>query len=266
MKNNIANRTFNFSIFCWNIGNPSAQRAGKQVEWLRKRPENVLVLTETKRSEGCLLIERYFQAFGYNVIFPKPKGNEYGVMIISKFQLELGNFSISQENLKSRAASAILHLPSNELEIIAIYTPSRDTSYEKTQKKKCFLKSLSEALKKNHTSKNRIFCGDLNILEPDHIPHYSIFKDWEYGFYSNLKNFNLFDTFRHLNPEVKEYSWVGRTGDGYRYDHCFVSINLLQFLRKCYYLHQYRDLKLSDHSALITNLEIKQSPDDHKEK
>jgi exodeoxyribonuclease III len=31
------------------------------------------------------------------------------------------------------------------------------------------------------------------------------------------------DAFRHLHPHACEYSWVGRTGDGYRYDHAFCS-------------------------------------------
>jgi len=54
----------NFSLFCWNISNPSLERAGQQAQWLRKRPEDIFVLTETKKSEGCLFLERYFQAFG----------------------------------------------------------------------------------------------------------------------------------------------------------------------------------------------------------
>ncbi len=57
------NQTSNFSLFCWNVANPSAERAGKQAEWLRKRPEDILVLTEAKRSEGCIFLERYFRAY-----------------------------------------------------------------------------------------------------------------------------------------------------------------------------------------------------------
>lgn len=243
-----------FTLFCWNIGNPSTLRAGKQAEWLRKRQENVLVLTEAKRSEGCALLERYFQAYGYNVIFPKPEGNEYGVMIVSKCLLKPSSFSNSVNYLRSRVASVKLYLSDNELEIIGVYVPSRDSSYEKTQKKKLFLKSLSNALETNSIFNKRIFCGDLNVLEPDHVPHYPFFEDWEYDFYRSLTKYYLIDAFRHLNPGVQEYSWVGRNGDGYRYDHCFISIDPL-LLRKCYYLHEPRELKLSDHSALITVLE-----------
>ena len=75
------------SAFCSNIANPSIERAGQQAEWLRRRKENILVLTEAKQSQGCMFLERISQAYGYNVNLPKPEGNEYGVMIGSKFPL-----------------------------------------------------------------------------------------------------------------------------------------------------------------------------------
>lgn len=245
----------NFSLFCWNIANPSIERVSKQVEWLRKRPEDVLVLTEAKQSEGCIFLERYFQAYGYNVVFPKPEGKEYGVIIVSKHSPTLSNFSAQVNYLQARVVSVKLNLPNGELEIIAVYVPSRDSSLEKIDKKKRFLKNLDNALETNQRFSMRIFCGDLNILEPDHIPHYPFFEEWEYDFYRNLIGKHQFrDAFRYLYPSIQEYSWVGRTGDGYRYDHCFVSENFLPLLTKCHYLHEPREIKLSDHSALIAEL------------
>lgn len=255
MKDNLGQRN-RFSIFCWNVANPSVQRAGKQAEWLRKRPEDILVLTETKRSEGCLLIERYFEAFGHKVIMMKPEGKEYGVMIISNHALETSSFCDSMKFLRSRVASVKLRFKGLEIEVIGTYVPSRDSSHEKTEKKKSFLDALASIFETNASSKKKVFCGDLNVLEPNHVPHYPFFEDWEYDFYQNFSKFNFVDAFRYLNPRVQEYSWIGRTGDGYRYDHCFVSADLLPFLKTCFYLHEPRERKLSDHSALITVLEI----------
>jgi len=249
-------QTNNFSLFCWNIANPSVERAGRQAEWLRKRPEDILVLTEAKQSKGCIFLERYFQAYGYNVVFPKPEGKEFGVIIVSKHLLAPSNFSAHVDYLQARVVSTKLNLPSYELEIIGVYVPSRDSSYEKTDKKKRFLESLTNALKRVSRPSRRIFCGDLNVLEPNHIPHYPFFAEWEYDFYRNLTKYQLKDAFRHLHPSIQEYSWVGRTGDGYRYDHCFVSGDLLPLVEKCYYFHEPREIKLSDHSALITELDL----------
>ena len=41
------------SLITLNIANPSVDRAAKQLEWLAARPEDILVLTETKASDGC---------------------------------------------------------------------------------------------------------------------------------------------------------------------------------------------------------------------
>lgn len=244
----------NFSVFCWNIANPSIERVGRQVEWLRKRSEDILFLTETKQSEGCIFLERYFQAYGYNVVFPRPEGKEFGVIIVSKHPLTPSNFSASVGYLQARVASVKLSLTSGELEIIGVYVPSRDSSSEKIGKKKRFLEILTNTLETAPQVSMRIFCGDLNVLEPNHIPHYPFFEEWEYDFYRNLTKYQLKDAFRHFHPSIQEYSWVGRTGDGYRYDHCFVSENLLPLVKKCYYLHEPREIKLSDHSALICEL------------
>jgi len=239
------------SIFCWNIQNPSEQRAGKQAEWLRKRPENVLVLTETKRSEGCMLLEKYFQAFGYKVFTRWPENGEYGVMIVSKLAMKISSPSKSIDFLPSRLVAVTAPLLPNELEIIGVYVPSRDSSDEKIRKKKTFLQQLTAIVNQRSPQKPRVFCGDLNILEPDHVPYYPFFEQWEYDFYRSLTQGGMVDAFRHLNPNTQEYSWVGRTGDGYRYDHCFVSSELAPLLRKTFYLHEPREQKLSDHSALI---------------
>lgn len=256
-----------FSLFCWNIGNPSEKRAKRQTAWLDRRPEDVFVLTETKNSHGCLFIKKYFQERNYDVFFSKPKNNEYGTMIISKYSLKASNFSNKISYLPPRVASVKLELSTGWLEIIGVYAPSRNSEPKKIIKKKRFLENLIGALKERSASSKTILCGDLNILEPNHIPHYPFFQKWEYDFYQNLTDNKLADAFRHLNPKAKEYSWIGRTGDGYRYDHCFASKDLLSSLHKSCYLSQPREMKLSDHSALVTtfnlnplNLKPKTSP------
>lgn len=245
-----------FSIFCWNIANPSIKRAYNQVKWLNKRNEDIFVLTETKNSDGCLFIENYFKNHNYDVIFQKPEGKEYAVMIISKQNLKPSKFFDSIGSLRSRVASTRLLLNGKFVEIIGTYIPSRDKSSQKIKRKKQFIVNLKKSFESNNKYKNRIFCGDFNILEPSHNPHYSFFENWEYDFYNSLKSYGLYDSFRHLNKNKKEYSWVGRTGNGYRYDHCFISDDLLFAVKKCYYLHEPRKKRLSDHSAIITNFKI----------
>jgi exodeoxyribonuclease III len=249
------------SILCWNVGNPSIERAGKQVEWLCSRPEDMFVLTEVKNSEGCMLLERHFKFFlGCDVMFQKPDANEYGVMIISKTRFVTSDFCGRINYLRPRVASVRLALSGTELEVIGLYVPTKGFSQEKAERKKTFIEEVVAALDASPLTFGTVLCGDLNILEPDHFPRYPDYQDWEYAFYSKLQDSGLKDAFRQLHPEAKEYSWVGRSNDGYRFDHSFVSSDLLPKLKDCRYLHETRESGLSDHSALVTEfLSMKES-------
>lgn len=85
-------------VMTLNIGNPSLQRARKQISWIESREEDVFVLTETKLSEGCLYFEEYFGEVGltlfdygnppkFHVFFPKSNTGDLGVMVLSRFPI-----------------------------------------------------------------------------------------------------------------------------------------------------------------------------------
>lgn len=246
-----------FSIFCWNIGNPSLERAKKQADWLLKRGEDVLVLTETKGSDGCRYLKNFFENSGYNVVSQDMELKDYGTMIINKNVSERNIFADAIDFLPSRVAAINLNLPNVKLEIIGLYVPSRNNDADKIKRKKIFIEKVLNTIKTIYSPNFRIVCGDFNILEPTHYPHYSFFQDWEYKFYNDLTESGMTDAFRFLSPDSKEYSWVGRTGDGYRYDHIFISNNASKFVKKCFYDHNPREIRLSDHSGIVLELNIK---------
>jgi exodeoxyribonuclease III len=219
--------TTGLSLLTFNIGNPSEQRAQRQLAWLAGRGEHVLVLTETKASAGCQLLADAFTAADYHVTFPTPENGEYGVMIISRVQAQPSEFSDTIGYLPARAAAVILPAPGGPVQVIGAYVPSRDAGLEKTERKKKWLAACHTALAARDPQVPTIFLGDLNILEPGHQPHYAFFAPFEYDFYGALTTrCSLIDAFRHLHPDTVEHSWVGRTGDGYRYDHVFCSATL----------------------------------------
>jgi len=102
-----------------------------------------------------------------------------------------------------------------------------------------WLAACDAALAAAVTEMPAIVLGDLNVLEPGHWPRYPFFAPFEYDFYRALAEAHrLTDVFRHLHPDAAEYSWAGRAGDGDGY------------------LHQPREDRLSDHSALTMRLAI----------
>lgn len=253
--------TSGLSFLTFNIGNPSEQRAERQLAWLAGRSEDVLVLTETKASAGCRLLASAFTDAGWHVSFPVPAPGEYGVMIISRVQAQPGSFGDSIGYLPTRAVSVTLPAPAGPIEVIGAYVPSRDAGLEKTERKRKWLAACLAALASRDPGHPEVLLGDLNILEPDHQPRYPFFVPFEYDFYRALSaEHGLLDAFRHLHPAASEYSWVGRTGDGYRYDHAFCSASLAPAISTCAYLHEPRTHGLSDHSALTANLALQPPP------
>ncbi len=256
------------NILTINIGNPSIDRARSQVKWIEERPEDIIVVTETKNSEGCKYIADYFNKPNldlfsinikkkYHVFFPKSDTGDLGVMIISKIPIER-EYSIydSSHKFYSRFVACDIIFNQTRFNIIGLYIPSRDRSEEKINRKKEFCSDVANYIKNTQIS-NRIICGDFNILDRNHIPQYPTFFDWEYRFYDFLINMKYADAFRHCYPELNEYSWVGRTNDGYRYDYFFVSDSLINNIRDCRFLHETRTTnKITDHSAVLLKLSI----------
>lgn len=252
-----------------NIGNPSVERAQKQCEWLLNREEDIFILTETKESRGCLYIEDYFQQYGYNLFsfkqeilpyeinFPHSQTGDLGVMIISKYPIiEKRNFFSEESIYFSRQTEIEVCIENEKLNIVGLYVPSRNRTEEKVLRKKRFIEGIENFLKENSHS-NRIIMGDLNILEKNHKPHYSTFYGWEYDFYDKIIENGYTDAYKYVEPDKQEYSWVGRTRDGYRYDYCFVSKNLETCVLDCKYIHETREIRITDHSAITMTLNIK---------
>jgi exodeoxyribonuclease-3 len=222
----------------------------------------VLVLTETRASRGCQLLADRFAAAGYTVVFPRPEQGEYGTMIVARGASHPGTWASRLDYLPARAASITLPIgDSAAVEVVGMYVPSRDASQAKVERKRRFLERCLDAFQAGAPQAGPrradvVLLGDLNIVEPDHQPRYPFFHPFEYAFYRRLADLGLVDAFRHLHPGRVEHSWVGRTGDGYRYDHALVSKALLDALDGCAYLHQPRGLRLSDHSALTLGLRV----------
>jgi exodeoxyribonuclease-3 len=243
------------SLLTLNLRSPSVQRAERLFGWLAKRPEDVLVLTETRASQGCATLARRFAAAGYAVTYQEPEQRGYGTMIASRKGGAPSSWAARVHYLPARAASIRIPTVAGELHVIGLYVPSRDRSEPKITRKQRFLAQCLDALQAaGDLLATTVLLGDLNVVEPDHQPRYRTFRQFEYEFYRELHQFGLVDAFRALHGGRVEHSWVGRTGDGYRYDHAFVATGLLPMLSHCAYVHQPRIGALSDHSALTLHL------------
>jgi exodeoxyribonuclease-3 len=237
-----------------NIGSPSAERAHRQLAWLATRHEDVLVLTETRASEGCRHLADAFRTAGYAVLYPKPGPTEYGVMVVSKLPVRADPIMETVTYLPNRVTGVQISTQMGLVRVLGTYVPTRDATADRTERKRRWLSEFSTALATGglaDAGAQTVVLGDLNVIEPDHEPAYTTFRWFEYDFYRGLTDrHGLVDAYRHLNPDRVEHSWIGRTGDGYRYDHAHCSKELAEELVDCEYVHEPRTTRLTDHSGL----------------
>jgi exodeoxyribonuclease III len=240
--------TSTLGILTLNVGNPSTARAERQLEWLADRPEGIFVLTETSSTGGSRLLAERLAGAGWEVRFPAPEEGERGVLVASRVRLEPRDGDLV-EYLPARAEAVAV----NDLDVIALYVPSRDESLVKTERKQRFLATLSQVLAAR-PERGAIAIGDLNILEPAHRPRYGFFKDWEYAAYDDFLDRGWVDAYRLHHPDSMDYSWVSLDNEGFRFDHVFVTHALAERVRRCDYIHETRETELTDHSALTVEL------------
>jgi len=251
------------SLITVNVGAPSIERAHRQLRWLAARPEDVLVLTETKATAGSQFLAGAFAAAGYAVTFPEHAPGELGVMIVSKLGTTVDRIGAAMDYLPARAAGVVVDTTDGPLRIVGAYVPSRDTTLDKTERKKTWITRFHTALDTTASTAPLLLLGDLNVLEPAHQPaHRGQFAPFEYSFYTGLTQWHgLVDLFRYLHPERVEHSWARRTELGYRYDHAHGSHTLVDLLTGCEYVHETRhplpdSSRLTDHSGLAVRVAL----------
>jgi exonuclease III len=154
--------------------------------------------------------------------------------------------------LPHRSHAADLQIGGRRVRLLGLYVPSRGPQERRNQNKRAFQKAVSEALPGflDRFDGPVVVAGDLNVVKPGHVPHHPIFGPWEYEFYLSFLAGGLVDAYRALHPHEPGHSWYGRGGNGYRFDHTFVTVPHRPSVVARGYLHAPRDEGLSDHAAM----------------
>lgn len=242
------------SILTVNIGSAALARAERILRWLQNRPEDVFVLTETSSGAGTKLILDAFRKKGCVIASNDFVSKERGVAIVSKITTS-NDFSkaFTLATIPERVAALHVDKDGFQFDIIGLYVPSRNQQHDKIIKKQRFIESFVRDIENipREVLKRTIICGDYNVVSRGHFPRYGKFMAFEYDFLETLHNLSLIDAFTLRNPSAQEYSWVGRTGDGYCYDYFNVGEAIRAKVKACTFHHDTRDVQgLTDHSAL----------------
>jgi len=254
-------------IASWNV-NSLKVRLPQVLDWINLNQPDVLCLQETKQNNDNFPHD----IFNHNGLFSYHNGqNTYnGVAIISNkelinIQLDIPNFNDEQKRFIS---GIYTNDDGTKQRVISTYIPNgQSLNSEKFEYKINWLKYFLNFLKKNDDDIENIITGDFNIA-PTNLDCYES-KSWdgkilvspqERAYFNKLLNLGFIDTFREMNPNVKEFSWWDyripfKRNLGMRIDHILLSKKLLPFLKKAYIDKMTRTLERpSDHVPVVTEL------------
>ena len=246
------------SFLTVNIGAAARERAEALLGWLAKRSEDVFLLTETSAGAGTDHLLNQFRSAGYAVVQTPGSNGDRGAALVSRVKLHTGPFQhFASVSLPGRLAGAVLDTEPR-VGVLSVYVPSRDRSLDKTEKKQAFITSLLAGLDAmpDELRGRLVIGGDYNVIARDHRPLHPGFLPFEFGLLEGLERHGFVDTHQHCAPGVQAHSWIGRTGDGYRYDYFHVGRELGSRIAACAYLHETRELRLTDHAAVSLGLDV----------
>jgi exodeoxyribonuclease-3 len=265
-------------LVTWNVQHAAPARARRQAAWLAGQPDaDVAVLTEVKDAPGGHTLLQALSEYGYRIIVPtqpQPQADGSYMAVLATRACGASGAALAAEALRERAAvlpqrlvAARVMLGGHVVGVVGLYVPSRGPRQRRNLDKRAFQQAVSAYLARlsavfGNNGGPVVVAGDLNVVEPDHQPRYRVFGDWEYRFYSDFaEQSGLVDAFRALHPGRVEHSWFGRGGNGYRFDHIFVSHAHGRQLQSCRYLHEPRLAGLSDHAAMAVTIALDPAPD-----
>jgi exodeoxyribonuclease-3 len=245
------------SILTVNVGAAAITRAGDMLRWLAARPEDVFLLTETSNGTGTAYVLERFRRAGFAVVHTPDSNGDRGTALVSRVRVARRLSGLSGITIPGRVAAAVL-TTQPVVAVLGVYVPSRDRSADKTEKKQAFVESFLKALDElpKGLRGRLVVGGDYNVIARTHRPLHPGFLPFEFGLLEQLAAHGLVDAHDQCSPGEQPHSWIGRTGDGYRYDYFHVGQELAGHIASCAYLHETREQRLTDHAAVTLTLSL----------
>lgn len=249
------------SVLTLNVQAAALARAERLLTWLDARDDHLIVLTETSNGAGTAHLLARCRAAGWHVTHtPSPNGDR-GCAIVSRLPATTRPDLLPGVILPGRAVAVTVDT-SPAVTVVGLYVPSSDRAPDKVAKKRDFLTSVLDGLRRldDQRRAHLVVGGDYNVISRDHQPRHPGFLPFEYQFLDALDQLGLTDAHERLHRGVQAHSWIGRAGNGYRFDYLHTGAALTPHLADCAYLHEPREQALSDHAAVTATLGL---PVDH---
>ncbi len=222
-------------ILSWNIRQGGGTRLLKICQKLVDSKAEILVLSEFRNNASGHAIRNNLLKAGYKHQYVgAAKTDENTAAIFSKIPANFQHYPGSDPSYHHNVISASYEA----FVVYGMYLP---------HKKKHVLFDL--LIQQAQREKPAIMVGDFNTGKNFIDQKGNSF--WYTDKLKTLEEKGMCDAFRYLHNELSEFSWFSHLGNGYRYDHSYAHKSLLAVIKECYYLHEWREEKLSDHSPMM---------------
>jgi len=232
-------------LLAWNIRQGGGKRLPAIISAIERHEADVLIISEYRGGDSGERLRAALAAIGYMhaTAAAPPAGGGNGVLIAARRSFDDGG-PLAETPLEP---CRIVRAYFGALRIYGIYMPN-------LLKKVPYWQALIAALAAESLDAHALAIGDFNtcrayVDEPGAIDACAHFMD-------EVAAIGFCDLWRHRYPEGREFSWYSTRGNGFRIDHAFLSPTLTARAGEVRYSHDERESGLSDHSALILDVDI----------
>lgn len=229
-------------LVTWNIRAGGGTRLANIAAAIAVHQADVLILTEYRSGEAGQRLRAVLREQGYLWLSPvEPPGICNGVLIATRTRP--GSLAHVTEHVPE--PWRMLTLTINRVRVFGIYMPNLKAKIP-------YWEALIEA-SRPHSARHALAIGDFNTCrafldEPGATDRTAPFLD-------KILDAGFRDVWRDRFPEGREYSWYSHRGNGFRVDHAFASKLLAKRIGAIRYSHAERAVGVSDHSALVLDID-----------
>uniref|UniRef100_A0A1I7TU92 DNA repair nuclease/redox regulator APEX1 n=2 Tax=Caenorhabditis tropicalis TaxID=1561998 RepID=A0A1I7TU92_9PELO len=256
----------NWKFLCWNVaGLRACVKKNDFSELLAEKPD-IVFLGETKCKEWPPEVEEKFKDYTKTLVVSTEKNGGYaGVGMLSKtapLKVEKG---IGDPDFDS--AGRLITAEFSQFYFMGAYVPNSGAKLVNLEKRGKWEKLLMTKIKEMTEKKPVIYGGDLNVAHneidlknPESNRNKTAgFTDQERGWFSDMLSNGFIDSFRHLHPESKKYSFWSYLANsrekdvGWRLDYFVVSSRIMSNVKRSDIMSE---VKGSDHAPIVMEIEF----------
>ncbi|RXG23089.1 exodeoxyribonuclease III [Leeuwenhoekiella marinoflava] len=250
-------------IITYNVNGIRAAIRKGLFEWLKAADPDVLLLQETKAHQEQLDVNIFEETGYHDYWFSAQKKGYSGVAVLTKKKPDNVVHGTGIEYMDFEGRN--IRVDFGDLSIMSMYLPSGTNTDRLDLKLKYMADFQTYADELRKTRPNLVVGGDYNIChepidihDPVRLKNVSGFLPVEREWLSGFINSGFTDSFRHLNPDVEQFSWwsyranARANNKGWRLDYNMVSEPLQDKIKRAVILPE---AKHSDHCPALLELE-----------